>query len=81
MMSPEQKIWDSAIQLEYEQGSILNLMIICLGIGVHFRHVWIKMVSSCVRPNRFLVLQPGKLTQLKEGWLKTDWESDSLIVL
>jgi len=44
MMSPEQKIWDSAIQLEYEQGSILNLMIICLGIGVHFT-AWTDICS------------------------------------
>ncbi|MBF8278380.1 MAG: hypothetical protein HW390_3453 [Candidatus Brocadiaceae bacterium] len=37
--------------------------------------------QELVRPNRFLVLQPGKLTQLKERWLKTDWESDSPVVL
>ena len=35
-MSPAQKNWDSAIQLEYEQDSTLNLVIICLDIGVHF---------------------------------------------
>ncbi len=33
---PVQKDWDSAIQLECEQGSISNKAIICLHNGVHF---------------------------------------------
>lgn len=37
IMSPEQKDWDSTIQQEYKQGSILNSVNICLDRVGHFK--------------------------------------------
>ncbi len=64
--SPAQKNWDSAIQLEYKQDSILNLMIICLDIGIHYRLSGVLIVN-CLFPISNLSATRTKYVRMVSG--------------